>query len=139
MTTNRKTYSELRSFSTFEDRFNYLKIFGEVGKDTFGYDRVFNQKFYHSKEWRRIRDYIIVRDNGMDLGVDDHPIKGQILIHHINPITLDDIKESNDCLFDENNLICVSKITHNAIHYGYEETLPKKYEERKPNDTCLWK
>ena len=134
-----KTYSELRSLTTFEDRFNYLKIFGEVGKDTFGCDRVFNQKFYHSKEWRRIRDYIIVRDNGMDLGVDDHPIKGQILIHHINPITLDDIKESNDCLFDENNLICVSKLTHNAIHYGYEETLPKQYEERKPNDTCPWK
>lgn len=135
----KKTYSELRSLETFEDRYRYLRLFGDVGEDTFGYDRVFNQKFYHSKEWRRIRDYIIVRDNGMDLGVDDHPIKGQILIHHINPITLEDIKNSSDALFDENNLICVSKLTHNAIHYGYEETLPKKYEERKPNDTTPWK
>lgn len=136
---SKKTYSELRSLETFEDRYRYLRLFGDVGEDTFGYDRVFNQKFYHSKEWRRIRDYIIVRDNGMDLGVDDHPIKGQILIHHINPITLEDIKNSSDALFDENNLICVSKLTHNAIHYGYEETLPKKYEERKPNDTTPWK
>lgn len=134
-----KTYSELRSLETFEDRFNYLKIFGEIGVDTFGFDRVFNQKFYHSAEWKRIRHQIIIRDNGCDLGISDRPIKGQILIHHLNPITLEDIKNSEEKLFDPNNLICVSKITHNAIHYGYAETLPKKYEERKPNDTCLWK
>jgi len=134
-----KTYSELRSLETFEDRFNYLKIFGEIGVDTFGFDRVFNQKFYHSAEWKRIRHQIIIRDNGCDLGISDRPIKGQILIHHLNPITLEDIKNSEEKLFDPNNLICVSKITHNAIHYGYTETLPKKYEERKPNDTTLWK
>lgn len=135
----KKTYSELRSLLTFEDRLQYLKLFGVVGEDTFGFDRIFNQKFYHSTEWKQIRDHIIVRDNGCDLGLEDYPIKGQILIHHINPISLEDIQNSGYCLFDPNNLICVSKNTHNVIHYGYEETNHRKYEERKPNDTCLWK
>lgn len=134
-----KTYSELSKIKTFEDRFIYLKLDGSVGTDTFGHDRYMNQKFYKSKEWKRVRDHVIVRDNGCDLGILDREIHGKIYIHHMNPIEPKDIIHSTEYLLDPNYLICVSHETHNAIHYG-DSSYSKKnvYEERKPNDTKLW-
>lgn len=135
-----KTYKELSRFETFEERFGYLKLSGIVGRDTFGFDRVFNQKFYKSKEWLRIRDYIIVRDNGCDLGHPDYPLfKSNILIHHMNPITLDDINDATEFLLNPDYLICVSLATHNAIHYGTETERQPIFVERTKNDTCPWK
>lgn len=134
-----RTYKELIQLPTFEERFQYLKLNGQVGFDTFGFDRFMNQQFYKSKEWKDIRDYIIVRDNACDLGVEDHDIYGRILIHHMNPISQDDIKHSTEFLLDPNYLISVSHLTHNAIHYGTEDLLPKGPIERRPGDTCLWK
>ena len=135
-----KRYSELKQLHTFEERFNYLKLNGQVGKDTFGFDRYLNQQFYKSKEWKQVRDYVIVRDNACDLGIPDNEIKGKIYIHHINPITIDDVTNSTNNLLDPNNLICVSYETHNAIHYGDSSYL-KRYQinERTMNDTCPWK
>ena len=135
-----KTYSELLQLSTFEERFKYLKLNGCVGQDTFGFDRYMNQQFYKSKEWKQVRDYVIVRDNGCDLGILDNPINGPIYIHHMNPIAPDDIINSTDLLLNPEYLICVSHDTHNAIHYG-DETIINKYEvvERTKDDTCLWK
>lgn len=135
---NIKTYSELITMPTFEERFSYLQLNGFVGADTFGFDRIFNQKFYRSKEWRRIRDYIIARDNGCDLGVEDRDIPGRIIIHHMNPISLQDIEDSSEYLMNPEYLICVSHDTHNAIHYGDERLLIKEHVERKPGDTKLW-
>lgn len=135
----KRSYSELLQFKTFEERFNYLKLAGEVGDPTFGYDRYFNQQFYHSSEWRRARNRIILRDNGCDLGMPDYEIHGRIYIHHINPITKQDVEEFSDNLLDPNNLICVTFDTHNAIHYGDERTLPKTPIERAPGDTCPWR
>ena len=135
----KRSYSELRQLKTFEERFAYLKIAGEVGNLTFGYDRWFNQQFYHSSEWRRARNGIILRDNGCDLGIPDYEIHGRIYIHHINPITLQDIETLSDNLLDPDNLICVTFDTHNAIHYGDERTLPKVPLERTPGDTCPWR
>lgn len=135
----KRSYSELIQFKTFEERYSYLKLVGEVGNPTFGYDRYFNQDFYHSKEWRRVRNQIILRDNGCDLGVPEYEIHGRIYIHHINPITKHDILESGEKLLDLENLICVSFDTHNAIHYGDERTLPKTPIERTPGDTCPWR
>lgn len=134
-----RTYSELLRLPTFEDRFEYLKLVGEVGNPTFGYNRYFNQQFYHSPEWRRIRNKIILRDCGCDLGVRDYEINGRIYIHHINPITKRDVEEFTDNLLNPQNLICVSFDTHNAIHYGDERTLPKIPIERVPGDTCPWR
>lgn len=134
-----KTYREMCSFSTYEERLEYLKLSSKVGKETFGFDRIFNQKFYRSKEWLSIRSYVITRDMGCDLGISDREIFGKIMIHHMNPITVDDILHSSDILLDPNFLICVSHDTHNYIHYGIvhpEQTLPK---ERSRNDTCPWK
>jgi len=135
----KRSYRELLQFKTFEDRFDYLKLAGEVGDPTFGYDRYFNQQFYHSSEWRRARNRIILRDNGCDLGMPDYEIHGRIYIHHINPITKQDVEEFSDNLLDPDNLICVTFDTHNAIHYGDERTLPKTPIERAPGDTCPWR
>lgn len=134
-----RTYSELMSFETFEDRFRYLKLGGEVGRATFGFDRYMNQKFYASKEWKNFRRDIIIRDNGCDLGVNDglHNIGGKILIHHINPITPYDILNKRlGVLLDPENVICVSHRTHEAIHYS-DESLLSTYIERRPGDTSL--
>lgn len=135
-----KTYKELSRLSTFEERFEYLRLGGQVGKDTFGFDRIFNQQFYRSKEWKALRDFVIIRDNGCDLGIDGYEIHGQnILIHHINPITLDDISERSDFLLDPEYLISTTHNTHNAIHYGDKSLLKTAPIERSRNDTCPWK
>lgn len=135
-----KRYSELQKLNTFEERFEYAKLDGQVGLDTFGFDRYMNQQFYRSKEWRDIRDKVIIRDNACDLGMPGHEIRGRVYIHHLNPLTPEDIEESTDLLFDLDNLICVSQETHNAIHYGDDSILDKyKIIERTPRDTCPWK
>ena len=134
-----KTYSELIDLPTFEERYEYLRLNGRVGKDTFGFDRYLNQNFYRSAEWRRIRDRVIVRDNGCDLAIDDRIIYGKILIHHMNPITDKDLFNLSDILLDPEYLICVSHNTHNAIHYGDGERLVKDPIVRTKNDTCPWK
>lgn len=134
-----RTYSELISIPTFEGRFKYLKMNGKVGKDTFGFDRYLNQIFYRSKKWKSIRNQVIIRDNGCDLGMEGHDIFGRILIHHMNPITIDDIKQESEYLLDPEYLICVAHNTHNAIHYGDEGLLIKEPIVRTQNDTCPWK
>lgn len=134
-----KTYSELMSFTTFEERYRYLRCGATVGADTFGYDRFLNQAFYSSVEWKRFRRSIIIRDNGCDLGIEDRTISGQIIIHHINPLTVDDLLHRRDCLMDPENVICVSFNTHQAIHYGDENILIREPIERTMNDTCPWK
>lgn len=139
MTNLSRSYKELLQLETFEERYEYLKLNGVVAEDTFGSKRYLNQMLYTSPEWRSIRDTIIVRDSGCDLGIIDRPIYDKIYIHHINPITIDDILDGNPIVFDPNNLICVSHITHEAIHYGDSNLLPKDYVERTPNDTCLWR
>ena len=134
-----RTYSDLSKLSTFKQRFDYLKLNGHIGEDTFGFDRWLNQVFYRSPEWRRIRDLVIVRDNGNDLGLDGFQIGGKILIHHMNPITYHDIIHREEDILNPEYLICVSHRTHQAIHYGNEDLLPKEPVERKPNDTCPWR
>lgn len=136
---NIRTYQELITFDTFEERFNYLKLNGGVGEETFGYDRILNQRFYKSKEWKSIRDYVIIRDNGCDLGIDGYTIYGKILIHHMNPITLADIQNYSDFLMNPDYLISTTHSTHNAIHYGDEEQLIGTPIERSANDTCPWR
>lgn len=134
-----KTYKELVSLKTFEERFNYLSLDGIVGDSTFGYDRYLNQVLYHSSEWRTIRDKIIIRDNGCDLAIQDREILGRILIHHINPITKEDIERRRPNVIDMNNLVCVSHNTHEAIHYGNIDLLvSSKPTIRSPGDTKLW-
>lgn len=134
-----KTYSELIKYPTFEDRFNYLKLNGVVGEDTFGFDRWLNQRFYNSKEWQNIRDFVIIRDGGCDLAMDGYEIRGKLYVHHMNPIEQTDIIHSTDILIDPEYLICVSHNTHNAIHYGDISLLVTDPVERRPNDTCPWK
>ena len=134
-----RTYSELILLPTFEERFKYLQLNGRVGDNTFGFDRYINQKFYRSAEWKRIRDYIIIRDNGCDLAVDGYEIHGRILIHHMNPITISDIKFSTEYLMNPDYLICVTHNTHNAIHYGDEKQIITGPIVRTKNDTCPWK
>ena len=138
-TTNIRTYSELIQLPTFEDRFDYLRLDGVVGKDTFGFDRYLNQQFYRSSEWKRIRNQVIVRDNGCDLGIDDYEIHGRILIHHMNPISIEDLQHMSDLLMNPEYLICVSHHTHNAIHYGDESLIVTAPIERSQNDTCPWR
>lgn len=138
-TTNIKTYSELTKLPTFKERYRYLRLTGRVGEDTFGFDRYLNQIFYRSAEWKRVRDLVIVRDNGCDLGIEDRVIYGKILIHHMNPITDKDILNATDILLNPEYLICVSHITHNAIHYGDENLLITEPIVRTKNDTCPWK
>lgn len=135
-----RTYSDLIQLPTFEERFNYLKLDGIVADETFGFDRYLNQKFYRSKEWRRLRDEIIVRDNGCDLGVEEFPIYGKIIIHHMNPISPRDILDLTDYLMNPEYLISTVLGTHNALHYGDESQIPyKELVERIPNDTCPWR
>lgn len=133
-----RSYSELERLSTFADRFRYLALQGQVGASTFGYERWINQQFYRSREWRRTRDLVIIRDNGCDLGVEGYEIHDQILVHHINPLTADDIENVSAALFDLENLICTTHRTHNAIHYGDESLLPRAHAPRRPGDTQLW-
>ena len=136
-----KTYSELVKLPTFLERYRYLKLNGKVCEETFGYNRYLNQILYTSKEWRQLRPYIIDRDKACDLSCPGYDIFGKrnIFIHHINPITLKDINDRNPIIFDPENLICVTKSTHDAIHYGDESHLPIVLTERKPNDLCPWK
>lgn len=139
MMKNIKTYSELITIPTFEERFEYLKLDGQVGVETFGFNRYLNQAFYKSDEWLSIRDYVITRDNGCDLGMEGYEIYGRILIHHINPITKDDIIQRSRILLDPENLITTVKRTHDAIHYGDSNLLMKAPIERRKNDTCPWR
>ena len=134
-----KTYSELILFPTFEERFKYLQLNGRVGDDTFGFDRYINQNFYRSTEWKRIRDLVIMRDNGCDLALEGYEIYGRILIHHMNPITVKDVELSTEYLMNPEYLICVTHNTHNAIHYGDEKLINKGPIVRTKNDTCPWK
>ena len=137
--TNIKTYSELSKLKTFEERYNYLKLGGIVGADTFGFDRYLNQMLYTSARWRAVRDIVLVRDNGCDLGIEGYGIYHKPIIHHINPITVDDILKESDFLFNPEYLITTTHLTHNAIHYGDENLLMKAPVERSRNDTCPWK
>lgn len=134
-----KTYSSLIKMPSFQDRFNYLSLSGIVGDTTFGGHRCLNQMLYQSEKWKRTRREVILRDDGCDLSHEDYPILGSVYIHHINPITIDDILGDRPCVFDLDNLICVSFKTHNAIHYGSKDLLSKIFVDRKPNDTCLWR
>ena len=134
-----KTYSELMQLPTFRERYRYLRLGGRVGEETFGFDRYINQMFYKSEQWLSIRDEIIIRDNGCDLGVEGHDINSRIIIHHMNPLTKEDILEQSEFLLDPEYLICVTKSTHDAIHYGDESLLITAPVERRPNDTCPWK
>lgn len=134
-----RTYRELSALNTFEERFRYLRLDGKVGQDTFGFDRLLNQRFYRSQEWKSIRDQVIIRDNGCDLGIEDRTIYGKILIHHMNPISPEDIQQQSNILLNPEYLICVSHATHNAIHYGDESLLVTVPAERTRNDTCPWR
>lgn len=133
-----RTYRELNRLETFEERFDYLRLVGSVGEATFGFDRWVNQQFYQSREWKQVREYVIVRDNGCDLGIPGYDIHADLCVHHMNPITPDDIIHSEDMLIDPDNLITTTQRTHNAIHYGLETASPPVITERKPNDTKLW-
>lgn len=134
-----RTYSELMKLPTFEERFEYLKLDGAIGRETFGFDRYLNQKFYRSKEWKDLRREIIIRDNGCDLAIPDREIFGKIIVHHMNPIVVEDI-EDFDYILDPEYLITTFIQTHNAIHYGDESILaPSSIVERSKNDTCLWR
>ena len=134
-----RTYSELITLPTFEERFRYLKLDGSVGAETFGFDRYLNQIFYRSQLWKDIRDHVIIRDHGCDLGVEGYEIYGKIIIHHMNPITIEDIERKSDILLDPEYLISTILNTHNAIHYGDESLLISKPIVRSKNDTCPWK
>ena len=134
-----RTYQELIQLPTFKERFEYLKLDGYVGKSTFGYDRYINQKFYTSPEWRRLRREVILRDECRDLAVEGYEIQGKVLIHHINPISLEDLEERSPAAYSLDNLVCVSPLTHEAIHYSNYDLLPQNPVERFPNDMCPWR
>lgn len=134
-----RTYSELIQYNTLLDRYRYLKLGGKVGEETFGMDRYLNQQFYKSKEWRKVRDEIIIRDGACDLGLPDREITSRIIIHHMNPITKYDILNKTEFLLNPEYLICTLKRTHDAIHYGDESLLFNELIERSANDTCPWK
>lgn len=134
-----RCYSDLKQLSSFVDRYRYLRIGGIIGETTFGFDRYLNQTLYKTKRWQKVRDDVIIRDEGCDLGIADMPIKGLIIVHHMNSIQLEDIQEGRDWVFDPEYLICVSLNTHNAIHYGDEGLLPKEFVDRRPGDTCPWR
>lgn len=134
-----RTYSDLSRLNTFEDRYQYLKLNGSIGEETFGFDRFINQNFYKSPEWKAVRDFVIVRDNGCDLGVEGYEIRGKIFIHHMNPILPKDIETRSEFLLDPEYLISTTHPTHNAIHYGDESLLIQAPIERSKNDTCPWR
>jgi len=133
-----RTYSEVKRLETFEERFEYLKLNGEVGRSTFGFDRYVNQQFYASHEWKTVRQAVISRDNGCDLGISGYEIHSNILIHHINPMSIDDIIHGEEWIFNPEYLITTTKNTHNAIHFGDDKLLPKVVIARTRNDTKLW-
>lgn len=137
-TTMIRTYSELRRLATFAERFKYLALHGQVGETTFGFDRWMNQQFYRSTQWKQIRDIVIVRDIGCDLGVRDYEVHDRITIHHMNPITAANLTNGDSAILDPEFLISVAHMTHNAIHYGDEKLLRRPLVERKPGDTKLW-
>ena len=134
-----RTYSELMTIPTYIERFRYLQLGGAVGDSTFGFDRYLNQVFYRSQQWKSIRDQVIIRDNGCDLGIEGYEIYGRILMHHMNPITIDDIERQSAYLLNPEYLICTTHVTHNAIHYGDESLLLQEPIERSRNDTCPWR
>lgn len=136
--TSFKTYSELKALRTFEERYRYLALRGVVGESTFGWERYLNQEFYNSTRWKRVRQLVIIRDNGCDLGIEGREINDRIYIHHMNPMSVDDIRHDRESNLDPEFLIAVSNRTHNAIHYGDENQLPKLPLERRPGDTKLW-
>lgn len=133
-----KSYNELVRLPTFEERYDYLRVHGQVGQETFGFDRYMNQQFYTSSEWRHIRNLVIARDLGCDLGIKGYEIYDKVIIHHMNPLTEDDIQHSSDNLMDLDSLITTSHRTHNAIHYGDRSLLAQPLVERHPGDTLLW-
>lgn len=133
-----RTYLELRRFETFEERFEYLRLHGTVGESTFGFDRWVNQRFYALPHWKSVRDHVIIRDNGCDLGIDGYELHSDLLVHHMNPLTLDDIRHGEEWITDPNYLITTSRRTHNAIHYGNESLLPRGPVVRRSGDTTLW-
>lgn len=134
-----KTYSELITLPTFEQRYEYLRLYGKVGEETFGFDRYLNQMFYNTSEWKSLRDYVIIRDKGCDLAIEGREIYGRIYIHHLNPITVKDIVNRSDYLLNPEYLICTTKTTHDAIHYGDKNLLITEPIARTRNDTCPWK
>ena len=134
-----RCYSDLIKLKTFEERYEYLKFSSKIGEATFGYERYLNQMFYGSPEWKAFRRDVIIRDNGMDLGLEGYDITDRIEVHHINPITPEMIERNDPKLMDMDNVICTSSRTHKAIHYGDKSLLPKDPIERKPNDTCPWR
>lgn len=135
-----RTYSELSKLKTFEERFNYLKLGSGVGRETFGFDRYLNQYFYKSYEWKHVRNEVIARDLGCDMGLEEFPIAGRVMIHHMNPITVDDLVARRSVVLDPEYLVCVSHDTHNAIHYGDDGILKNREPAvRTPNDTCPWR
>lgn len=133
-----RNYTDLSQLKTLEERFEYLKLGGTIGSSTFGFDRWINQQFYRSREWKQIRSKVIARDMGLDLGSPDTPIIGAHLIHHMNPLTLEDIEEATDNLLDPEFLISTALRTHNAVHFGDKSLLPRPFVERRPGDTKLW-
>lgn len=139
MNTKIRTYSELITLPTFKERFEYLKLGGTVGEETFGFDRYLNQMLYKSSKWLRVRDFVIVRDNGCDLAIEDREIRSRILVHHMNPITKEDILRESEFVFDPEYLVCTMKNTHDAIHYGDTDLLICDFVERRKNDTCPWR
>jgi len=133
-----RSYRDLRRLRTFEERFRYLDLRGVIGNTTFGFERYLNQVLYHSSDWRRTRDVIIIRDNACDLGIDGREIFDLILVHHLNPITIENIERGDDCVYDPDNLICTSHNTHNALHFGGESSLIRLPKFRSKGDTLLW-
>lgn len=134
-----RRYSELRRLNSFKERYEYLRLAGIIGESTFGFDRYLNQLLYTSAKWKKVRNEIIIRDNGCDLGVPGYDLKTKIIVHHMNPLTIKEVEEVSDDIFNPEYLICVSQRTHNAIHYGDASLLPHLPVERRPNDTCPWK
>ena len=134
-----RCYRDLKQLESFKERYYYLKLHGIVGEETFGFDRYVNQSLYRSPRWKLTRSKVIIRDNGCDLGIEGRDLSDYIIVHHMNPITLEDIEEERDSIFDPEYLICCSPRTHKAIHFGDENLLPKDFVERRPNDTYIWR
>lgn len=134
-----RSFSELNKLGTFEERYRYLRLSGGVGDSTFGFDRYLNQLLYRSSRWRKVRAEVIIRDDGCDLGITDRGIPDKIIVHHMNPITIEDIEEGRNVVFNPEFLVCVSDRTHNAIHFGDEGLLPKAPIDRRAGDTCPWR
>ena len=134
-----RSYSELSRLRTFDERFRYLLLAGSVGVETFGFDRYVNQRFYRSEEWKHVRNIVIARDNGYDLGIEGRDINGRVYVHHMNPMNLEQINDHMDLILDPEYLVCVTFATHNAIHYGDESYITLAPVERQPNDMCPWK